>query len=275
MQNSYICEKVEEYIQQIIPLFVMHSLNEHWRPVIIDTIADVYDELKKHCVMLIFYKWYHKFSEKNSIRFYVKNLIDWGDDSLQELAEDVGRQPPKESVERDDKEYDEAIYSYKTFRTAKDESAKSFFGNENIDFKGLYKSFGNNEKGEKLKKLSGQELSYQSFLELLFMKKYSIVALIRRNKFSESKNLSHYEFETEYFSQIKDKNSGIYWDMQFSKLCKDAGTFIKTLNLFALEANCHFERNYHIAKALSSVKISKYAKEKGIRSINPRLPKMD
>ena len=75
MQNSYICEKVEEYIQQIIPLFVMHSLNEHWRPVIIDTIADVYDELKKHCVMLIFYKWYHKFSEKNSIRFYVKNLI--------------------------------------------------------------------------------------------------------------------------------------------------------------------------------------------------------
>lgn len=265
MQNSYIYRKSKEYIQQIMPLIVMRSIDEKWKPAIIDTVTDIQDEIIKHCVMLILYVWYREFSEKHSIRFYIKNNICLDNNSTSQLVTELGEwinNTLSYSIERENKEYDDAIYKYKTFRTEKDKFAKSFFRNTITDFEGLYNFFDDNEKGERLNKLNGQELSYQSFLELLFIKKYSIVALIRRGKFSESKNLSHIDFEFDYLSQIKDKNSGIYYDMQFSKLCKDAGAFIRTLNLFALEVNCHFERNYHIAKALSSVKISKDAKEK-------------
>lgn len=264
MQNSYIYGKVKKYMSQEMLSLEENSLQDQWRPGIIDTIINVYDDLEMNCVMLIIYCWYRQFSEKHSIRFYIKDNISQNDDNLCTLLNKSNTQQSNisyESVQRDDKIYDEAIYTYKTFRIDKDTFAKNFFSNRPIEFQGLYKRFDSYKTGARINKLSGQELSYESFIELIFLKKYSILSLMRRKKFSDSKNLSHYDFETEFFSQIKDKNSGIYYDAISSDMCKNAGSLIRAINLYAIENNCHFERNYRLAKALSDAKLNKAIRE--------------
>ena len=129
MQNSYIYRKSKEYIQQIMPLIVMRSIDEKWKPAIIDTVTDIQDEIIKHCVMLILYVWYREFSEKHSIRFYIKNNICLDNNSTSQLVTELGEwinNTLSYSIERENKEYDDAIYKYKTFRTEKDKFAKRF-----------------------------------------------------------------------------------------------------------------------------------------------------
>ena len=61
MQNSYIYGKVKKYMSQEMLSLEENSLQDQWRPGIIDTIINVYDDLEMNCVMLIIYCWYRQF----------------------------------------------------------------------------------------------------------------------------------------------------------------------------------------------------------------------
>lgn len=255
MRNSFICEKVGECTYLNMQCLAMHSLKEKWKPEIYDTVSDVYEEIKKHCVMLILYALYCEFSEKKSIRQHLINLKTNFEDEELNYNE-------KCYVDRLDETYNEAVRIYQIYRKEKDALAKSFFADRSIKFEGLYKNLDKNEIGKFPPNFSGQELSLLNFLQDQFIGDYSIIRLLRTDKFFSIKNLPHYKFEDIYLPQIKDKNSGIYYDMQFSEIWRSAGMFLRTLNFFVLEANCCFERNYSIAKVLASTKMSKNDKEK-------------
>lgn len=268
--GSYICKTVGENVYLIMSKLVIRSLEENWKPIYFDILADLKDDINKHCVMSILYSLYRRFSEKHSVRFYIKNILDWQDDSpgnpnskLDIWLDNLNKSMKESSnkVERDMTAYDNSVYNYRILRTEKDELAKNFFANNDLKFTELYKTFENTDDNGKLQKTSGQELSYLTFLESLLIHEYSIIDLVRRAKFYDNKNLSHAEYESECLSQIKNKNSGLYYDMQFSKLFKQAGCFVRALNFIALEHSCHFERNYHIVNALSSVKLSRDIKK--------------
>lgn len=263
MQDSYIYNKIKEYTQIILSNIESYLAATNQKSAVIDILDGIQDEIEKNCIMLLLYQLYYKLSDKKSIRYYVKNTIDCNDDSFSKLANELGKCSNvqkikcKSSIERDDRIYDESLYTYKTLRNEKD----AYFSHRLADFTDLYKNFDEPQKDGRLKKLNGQELSYLHFLQMLFIKKYSIFKIMRFSKFYDNKNLSHAEFEDIYFPQIVSKNSGVYYDAISSTRCQGAGAFIRTINLFSIEVNCHFERNYLIAKAVSPLHKSDKIKE--------------
>ena len=262
MQDSYFYKKVKAYTHIILFYLETYLAATNQNSVVIDMLDGMQDEIEKNCIILLLYQLYYKLSDKKSIRYYAKNTIDCNDDSFSKLADELGgldnqKIKYKDRIERDDRLYDESLYTYKTLRKEKD----AYFSHRLTNFTDLYKNFDEPQKDGRLKKLNGQELSYLHFLQMLFIKKYSIFKIMRCSKFYDNKNLSHAEFEDIYFPQVVSKNRGVYYDAISSTRCQSAGAFICAINLFSIEINCHFERNYLMAKAVSLLNKSDKAKE--------------
>ena len=122
MQDSYIYDKVKEYTQVILYNIEAYLAATNQKSAVIDMLDGIQDEIEKNCVVLLLYQLYYKLSDKKSIRYYVKDTIDWNDDSFSKLANELGKCSNgqkikcKSSIERDDRIYDESLYTYKTLR---------------------------------------------------------------------------------------------------------------------------------------------------------------
>lgn len=245
--HSLICDSVDDYLKFLDETTINDMLKRAPDELYTTVFNKMRDNTRNHCVMLIYYILYRDLAEKKSIRFY------------------VGSENEAINVERSDPEYDKLLSTYKNYRTEKDKIATRFF-NVSDDIC-LYRRFETEEKGTKVKRTSGHELSLQDYLECKFLGKYDVFTAIAKNRLADVKKISNAIFEDDIFPQISGTGKGVYQAVledEFVNNFNLPAVFMRSINFFAIEVNCAFEKNYLVAKTLKHLEADKDTKQREI-----------
>ncbi len=216
---------------EFLKIFYNNRALQDDKPMIIHTLIEQKENVFNHCIFLIYYTIYRGICEKHSIRYHLG------------------------AKERDESDYDKALYNYKKYRKLKDEQTKKFFDDKN--FHGLYNSF-SNKKGESIGSLNGQEISETGRFELFELMHYDIFKMGQSGAISSSKKCSNVDFEDNKFPQIQL----IYNDIADSFSESEMPYFMRSVEYFALETTYHFEKAYLIAEKIKDLKCRKEVRDR-------------
>ena len=219
-------------------LVVNLLLNKEEIPTYItEFIADNIQNIIDHTMTKVYYDLYMKFAPQTSIRHNM--VLDGGS-----YDEECRQYTRGADINKDDPEYSKNLYTYKKFRTYKDEQKDKF-----------YKSFGvtppkdlydctNNYEGHKLNALnfSIQKILYQ----------YPFFSDVTRERISNVKKISNYDL-LEIIKCFSSVNTGVYKDIMCMYDNCDNKYFMRAMNFFSLEINCHFEAVYQSARLLKEI----------------------
>lgn len=224
-KHSYIYNTIQKYVGARLRQLVYNISLQNCKPLIIKILMEQEENIVNHCVFVIYYTIFRENSPKNSIRSYLGTPL------------------------REDAQYDNAIYTYRKYRTAKDAESKAFFGE---DFPAIYKLF-SKQRGKKVDSINGQQLSESTFFELSLQMKYNIFDIFFWGRIQSTKKCSNSNFEDNIFPQIDDIYSEIAGAFKNSKF----PCFMRSVEYYALEVAYHFEKAYRIAEKLKHLKVKK------------------
>jgi len=245
--HAYLFEKLNDNLDTLISHYICQLKKSNYKHEILDILNDTKEYIKKSSVCLLYYKIYINNPDVESVRAHTKELTG------------------KRKMERNNIEYEQKLYAYSKYRNRKDNDIENFYGASPQKPSRLYKNFEQEEKGCKVKRTQGHEISTTAFNELVILNRYSIFDAINEFRLPDVKKISNTRFKEEYFPQISSVNDGIYYDI-INMPCTNTPYFYRTMNLYALESNCAFEKKYLFAKALKSKKLNKNTKAQEIEN---------